>query len=138
MNASAQYGVGDTSFNAAGGVDGILKLVEDFYHHMCKQSFALEIRAMHPDDLSTSIDKLHRFLCGWLGGPRLYQERYGNINVPAIHSPFSINQSHAEAWLRCMSLAIDEQDYDINFCDYLKQQLAIPVGRILAISNRAQ
>jgi hemoglobin len=32
------------------------------------------IRKMHPDNLEVSVDKLARFLCGWLGGPKLYND----------------------------------------------------------------
>jgi hypothetical protein len=72
---TSQYGVEDASFQAAGGEAGILKLVEAFYRHMDQRSDARVIRAMHPDNLTMSIDKLTLFLCGWTGGPRRYGKK---------------------------------------------------------------
>ena len=66
------YGEGDASYRAAGGFEGLLGLVERFYRKMDELPEAARIRAMHPDDLTVSKDKLARFLSGWLGGPRLY------------------------------------------------------------------
>ncbi len=126
-----QYGIGDASFQAAGGADGIYDLVSEFYRHMDSQYFAKRIRGMHPEDLASSIDKLYRFLCGWLGGPQLYQERYGEINIPAAHFPFQINSDDSVAWLSCMSLAIKKQNYEPEFAQYLLEQLQIPAERIL-------
>lgn len=136
MTASSQYGNGNSSFLAAGGIEGIRKLVENFYHKMDTLAFAKSIRDMHPDDLTTSIDKLALFLCGWLGGPRLYKEKYGAVNIPKIHAPFPIDHPHALAWLECMRLAIDEQDYQPEFCVYLIEQLRTPASRILAYQNK--
>ncbi|MBL1432374.1 MAG: group II truncated hemoglobin [Gammaproteobacteria bacterium] len=137
MKLNAQYGDGDTSFLAAGGIDGIHKLVENFYHKMDTLEFAQTIREMHPADLTLSIDKLALFLCGWLGGPRLYKEKYGTINIPKIHAPFSIDDPDANAWLECMRRAISEQNYADDFCDYLIVQLRIPASRILAYKNKS-
>jgi hemoglobin len=67
-----QYGVGDASYQAAGGEVGIRKLVDDFYDVMEQRPEAQKIRKMHPADLTVSRDKLTLFLCGWLGGPRSY------------------------------------------------------------------
>jgi len=48
------YGIEDASFKAAGGVEGIRKLVEDFYRIMDTLPDATVIRNMHPDDLDVS------------------------------------------------------------------------------------
>ena len=71
------FGQGDASFQAAGGIAGIEDLVERFYRVMSEAPEAAHIRAMHPADLTVSADKLARFLCGWLGGPRRFHEKYG-------------------------------------------------------------
>ncbi len=61
-----QYGVEDTSFRAAGGQDGIFRLVDEFYLQMDTLEEARTIRAMHPEDISGSADKLARFyVAGW-------------------------------------------------------------------------
>ncbi|NOX26906.1 MAG: group II truncated hemoglobin [Gammaproteobacteria bacterium] len=136
MTSPTQYGNSDSSFLAAGGIEGIRRLVENFYHKMDTLAFAKTIRGMHPDDLTSSIDKLSLFLCGWLGGPRLYKEKYGAVNIPKIHAPFPIDDPDARAWLECMRLAISEQDYQADFCVYLNEQLRTPASRILAYQHK--
>ena len=89
-----RYGDGDASFRAAGDVDGITALVDRFYAVMDTLPEAETIRHMHPEDLTVSRDKLARFLCGWLGGPRRYQEKYGSIRIPMVHARFDIGEAN--------------------------------------------
>ncbi|MCX4239791.1 group II truncated hemoglobin [Paraliomyxa miuraensis] len=124
------FGQGDASFQAAGGIEGITALVERFYAWMDALPQAREIRRMHPEDLTTSKDKLARFLCGWLGGPKRYQEVYGPIRIPAVHARFGIGHAQRDAWLECMRRAIDEQPYAEAFKVYLLEQLAVPAERV--------
>ena len=63
------YGVGDQSFQTAGGEPGIRRLVTRFYELMDSLPQAAGIRAMHPGKLTGAVDRLTRFLCGWMGGP---------------------------------------------------------------------
>jgi len=121
-----QYGVADASFNAAGREVGIRRLVECFYAHMDVMSETQHMRAMHPEDLAESIDKIACFLCGWLGGPRLFQKKYGSISIPDVHRHLNIGEAERDAWLMCMQKAVEEQPFDASFKIYLMQQLAIP------------
>lgn len=123
------YGVEDASYRAAGGEAGIRKLVDDFYDVMDQLSEAKKIRAMHPEDLTTSRDKLARFLCGWLGGPKLYTEKYGPINIPQAHKRFEIGSSERDTWLSCMKEALKNQPYAAEFKKYLLEQLYVPAER---------
>ena len=75
----AKFGEGDASFRAAGEIAGIERLVDDFYDIMDGAEFSATIRGMHPVDLEESRDKLARFLSGWLGGPKRYQEKYQTL-----------------------------------------------------------
>jgi hemoglobin len=135
-NIQPAYGFEDASFKAAGGVEGIQKLVEDFYRIMDELPEATVIRKMHPDDLDVSVDKLARFLCGWLGGPRLYQEKYGSISIPAVHAHLVIGEHERDSWLRCMQEAIYLQSYTHDFAEYLLIQLRVPAERILQTSKK--
>lgn len=130
------YGMEDASFKAAGGVEGIRKLVEDFYRIMDTLPDATIIRHMHPDDLDVSVDKLARFLCGWLGGPRLYNEKYGAISIPAAHAHLVIGEHERDSWLRCMQEAISLQAYAPEFADYLFIQLRVPAERIFQTAKK--
>lgn len=124
-----RYGDGDTSFRAAGGETGIRRLVDDFYELMEQLPETQEIRAMHPADLTQSRDKLARFLSGWLGGPRLYHEKYGPIRIPSAHAHLNIGTKQRDAWLSCMHQALEQQPYATRFKVYLIEQLAIPAER---------
>ena len=90
---------------------------------------ARRIRAMHPSDVSVSIDKLARFLSGWTGGPKLYSERYGPIRIPIAHRHLAVDEPERDAWLLCMKKALELQDYPQEFKDFLLQRLSIPAER---------
>jgi hemoglobin len=123
------YGVGDVSYQAAGGEIGIKKLVDDFYDAMERLPEAKKIRNMHPADLTISRDKLALFLCGWLGGPRLYAQKYGPIRIPQVHSHLEIGRDERDAWLLCMREALETQPYAAAFKRYLLEQLYVPAER---------
>lgn len=125
-----KYGFEDTSYKAAGGRQGIERLVDRFYQEMDTLPEAQKIRKMHGADLATVKDKLVLFLCGWLGGPRFFQEKYGSISIPLAHRQFGIGPAERDAWLRCMQVAVDAQPFDPSFKIYLMQQLAIPAERV--------
>ena len=129
------FGKGDASFRQAGGIEGINQLVSDFYTIMETLPQAVVIRAMHPQDLDQSIDKLSRFLSGWLGGPRLYQQKYGSISIPGVHAHLNIGEAEKNAWLDCMKRAIEKQNYSTQFAEYLMTQLAVPAERVVEICN---
>ncbi len=132
------YGFSDNSFKAAGEAAGIRQLVDDFYRLMNELPEAKIIRAMHKDDLTNSRNKLTLFLCGWMGGPKLYHEKYGSINIPRDHSHLAIGEAERDAWLMCMKGAIALQNYTPEFGDYLLAQLRIPAERIFAVAKKPQ
>jgi hemoglobin len=120
------YGIEDVSFQAAGKEVGIRKLVDDFFARMGSDPRFETIYAMHPEDKEVSRDKLARFLCGWLGGPRLYQEKYGGISIPRVHEHLAIATPERDQWLSCMRETVAEQPFDAEFKTYLMQQLFVP------------
>ncbi len=125
-----EYGVGTNSYHAAGGLIGITCLVDDFFSNMETFPESEIIRKMHPQDLTESRKKLTYFLSGWLGGPRLYSENYGGINIPEAHKHLAIGDAERDAWLLCMQKAIDAQQYQDSFKKYLFSQLKIPAERV--------
>jgi hemoglobin len=97
------------AFELLGGEPGIRKLVDRFYDLMDSLPQATTIRAMHPEDLSGSRDKLTWFLVGRFGGPPLYEERVGHPRLRARHMPFAVDDAAADAWMQCMNQALSEQ-----------------------------
>jgi len=128
---SALYGKDDATYIAAGEEAGIRVLVNHFYDLMDTEPSAKPLRLLHAGDLTESREKLTAFLSGWMGGPKLYQQRYGQISIPGAHSHLKIDKSHAEQWLQCMQGALNKTEYPENLKAYLFEQLSIPVNMVL-------
>jgi hemoglobin len=126
----SRYGEGDRSFLAAGGEEGITQLVAHFYEAMSTLPEARRIREMHGEDLALVTDKLKCFLCGWLGGPRLFDEKYGPIAIPRVHSHLKIDANDRDMWLTCMAEALKKMPYEEDFKVYLLRALGVPAERI--------
>ena len=92
------------------GADGIVALVDRFYDTMDTLPEAAKIRRMHRGDLAPIRDKLATFLIGWMGGPGNYTERFGPINMPAMHAPYAIGPAERDAWLTCMHIALADAE----------------------------
>ena len=110
-----------TPYEAAGGIEGITKLVNEFYVNMDTLPEAETIRSMHPTDLTESRKKLTYFLSGWLGGPKLFQQHYGPISIPVFHKQFPIGYEE-----RDLTAALGQ-----SYADYRKRVgMLIPgIGR---------
>jgi len=130
------YGIGDNSYRAAGELEGLTNLVEEFYRNMQELPKVAIVRAMYPLDLSVSKKKLLYFLSGWLGGPKLYAENFGGINIPSFHKSFPIEGKGRDAWMLCMETAIREQPYAEEFKEYLVAQFWVPARRIEQVNDQ--
>lgn len=124
------YGNDMSPYCAAGELAGITSLVDAFYLNMDNFPEAHVIRKMHPEDLTEARKKLTYFLCGVLGGPRLYIDHYGGVNLPDFHSQFPIGTEERDAWMLCMQHAIAVRPYEASFKEYLLARLWIPAERI--------
>ena len=112
---------GPTPFERLGGEPGVRALVDRFYDLMDLEPAFATLRALHPADLQGSRDKLFWFLCGWLGGPNLYIERFGHPRLRARHLPYTIGIAERDQWLACMGLAMQELDVEPGLADRLAQ-----------------
>ncbi|HYG32142.1 MAG TPA: group II truncated hemoglobin [Methylophilaceae bacterium] len=97
-----------TFYELLGGTEQVKALVDRFYDIMDTDPRASGIRAMHPQDLSGSREKLYMFLTGWTGGPQLYIERHGHPFLRRRHLPFSIGESERDQWMYCMVKAMHD------------------------------
>ncbi|MCA3180717.1 MAG: group II truncated hemoglobin [Burkholderiaceae bacterium] len=95
-----------TAFEAIGGEARVRLLVDRFYDLMAIDERFAGIRALHPPMLDASRDKLFWFLCGWMGGPDHYIERFGHPRLRARHLPFPIASAERDQWLLCMAEAM--------------------------------
>lgn len=108
-----------TAFELVGGEEKLRALVDRFYDLMELEPEFAGIRAMHPASTEGSRDKLFWFLCGWMGGPDYFVERFGHPRLRARHLPYAIASSERDQWLRCMAWAM--QDVDVP--EELQQRL---------------
>ena len=95
-----------TPFDLIGGEARVKALAERFYDLMDLEPAYTHLRAVHGSDLLSARDKLFWFLCGWLGGPSHYTERFGHPRLRMRHMPFSIGVLERDQWLACMDQAM--------------------------------
>jgi hemoglobin len=136
--SNKSYGEGDSTFQAVGGKEGLHALVSDFFHFMGTEPQFKRLYDMHPADTELSIDKLYRFLTGWMGSDKLYSQKYGSIQLPRAHMHLDVIDEDKQAWLDCMSMAMDNQGLDADLKEYLLIQLAVPAERIRQVSQARQ
>ena len=110
-----------TPYEVLGGESAVRALVDRFYDLMDLEPALAGIRALHPADLSGSRDKLFWFLSGWLGGPDLYQQRFGHPRLRARHLPYAIGIAERDQWMACMLQAMQEQGVDPALAERLGQ-----------------
>ena len=101
-------GSDDTPFERLGGEAAVRALVDRFYDLMDLESAYAALRALHPATLDGSRDKLFWYLCGWLGGPKHYIERFGHPMLRARHLPYAIGNTERDQWMACMTQALRE------------------------------
>lgn len=97
-----------TPFEWIGGEARVHALVERFYDLMDLEPDYRALRAAHGSELADARQKLFWFLCGWLGGPNHYIERFGHPRLRARHMPFRIGIVERDQWLACMDQAMGE------------------------------
>jgi hemoglobin len=111
---------GPTPFEMMGGEAQVRALVDRFYDLMDLEPAYAALRQVHHESLDKARDKLFWFLCGWLGGPQHYVERFGHPRLRARHLPFVIGIKERDQWLACMAQAMREEQVD----ETLAQRLA--------------
>lgn len=112
MSAESGDAAAPTPFDLLGGEPAVRQLVDRFYDLMDLEPAFTALRALHPEALEGSRDKLHWFLCGWLGGPQLYVEKFGHPRLRARHLPYSIGIAERDQWMACMTQAMRESHID--------------------------
>lgn len=98
----------DTPFEWIGGEEKVRALVDRFYDLMDLEPGYRELRAAHGTELERARQNLFWFLCGWLGGPQHYTDRFGHPRLRMRHMPFKIGIQERDQWLACMDQAMGE------------------------------
>jgi hemoglobin len=110
-----------SAFDWIGGEAAIRTLVDRFYDLMDLEPGYLELRTVHGFTLADARDKLFWFLCGWMGGPQHYIERFGHPRLKARHMPFKIGILERDQWLACMDQAMGEVQVDADLRARLRE-----------------
>lgn len=114
------WGDAETPYLEIGGEDGARELSDAFYDIVEEQSPTL--RAMLPANTRNTRQKFFMYLSGWLGGPPLYEQKWGHPRLRMRHMPFPIGDSEAEEWMRCMNLAIERSGVGADLADFLRER----------------
>jgi hemoglobin len=93
------------------GEENIFKMMEDFYGELEQSS----LRGLFPADMVAASQKSAAFFVGLLGGPPLYQQRYGSPMMRARHLPFAIDEAARQEWLACFERVLDQASQKYNF-----------------------
>jgi hemoglobin len=121
---SAGSDAAGTPFERLGGEAAVRALVDRFYDLMDLEPVYAGMRALHPQSLDGSRDKLYWFLCGWLGGPSHYVQRFGHPMLRARHLPYAIGLAERDQWLACMAQAMRELAVDPALASRLAEAFA--------------
>ena len=88
------------------GAEGFTRLVAAFYRQVPQDDL---LGPMYPaQDLPGAEQRLRDFLIGRFGGPQTYIEQRGHPRLRARHSPFPIDQTVRDRWMRLMNNAFGE------------------------------
>ncbi len=84
------------------------------------------LRPLYPDaDLGPAEERLRLFLMQYWGGPTTYGELRGHPRLRMRHAPFSVGPIERDAWLRAMTLAVDEAELATDHRRQLLEYLAM-------------
>ena len=117
----------DRTPEGALGHDASMALAMRFYDHMDAHEPALV--AVHRQDEPGKVAAIVRqrfsaFLVEWLGGPPIYSSENGHPRLRMRHANVAVGIELRDAWLRCMSAALDHPSVDEDVRGYLTLRFA--------------
>ena len=92
------------------------------------------IAHMFPKDehaLRAASQRNAEFMCGMLGGPKIYQQKYGPPQMRQRHLPFAIDEAARQEWLRCYRTAFLQSE-GLGLLPEEQQQLLAWIARFSA------
>jgi hemoglobin len=115
-------------YDLVGGEAGVRKLVETFYDIIEFEPEGRLLHVLHLRGHGVAHSRIEQFnfLLGFFGGPRVYIEKYGHSDVRHLHEHVEINAEAKDAWLNCMSIAIDRVGLPAD----TKARLMVPFTRV--------
>jgi hemoglobin len=121
----------DTLYDRIGAAR-LREIVQTFYPLVKAHPLLTDL---FPENLSETMNKQEAFLTGFLGGPPLYHQTYGNPMLRYRHREFSITRERAKAWFECFTDAVNSVDLPLE----TRQELLEAVARTAAaMVNRVE
>ena len=92
------------------GEETFVTLVDRFYAGVADDP---TLRRLYPEeDLGPAAERLRLFLIQYWGGPHTYSDQRGHPRLRMRHAPFKIGPIERDAWLRCIRIAVDEENLE--------------------------
>jgi len=114
------------------GAQKLSELIEAFYRRVAKHPDLIPI---FPEDLKETVRKQIQFQTQYLGGPNLFSDEHGHPMMRARHMPFKITPDRAQAWLECMSEAMDEVGLEGKLRETYYQRLVLTAHHMINAQN---
>jgi hemoglobin len=110
---SIEPGPPQTLYDAIGGEPTFRKLIGRFYELVEVDEV---LRPLYPEeDLGPAEERLRLFFMQYWGGPQDYAELRGHPRLGMRHFPFKIGLTARNAWLRAMTIALDESGIEDDY-----------------------
>jgi len=117
MTPTQPWGDEQNPYIEIGGDEKVRQLAEVFYDTIEAESPIL--KELLPSNTSKTREKFFMYLSGWMGGPPLYEMKWGHPQLRRRHFPFKIGEHEAQEWMRCMRLAME----DVGLAEPLRNYL---------------
>jgi hemoglobin len=111
----------DTLFEWLGGEAKLKALIERFYDLMDLEPAYARLREVHGAGLDAARQRTFWFLCGWMGGPQHYTDRFGHPRLRARHLHVPIGVRERDQWLACMDQAMGDMGLDEKLRSHLRE-----------------
>lgn len=118
----------NTIYEAIGGAERVRSIVESFYPKV--QADPL-LGPIFPEDIRPVMEKQYMFLSQFFGGPSLYSDEYGHPMMRGRHLPFPVTPERAEAWLDCMSRALEDNGIEGELKALIMNRLSGPAHHFI-------
>ncbi len=109
------------------GPDAAVALAKRFYDHMDANErvlVAVHRTDEHGNAAPITRERFTKFLVEWLGGPSLYSAENGHPRLRMRHHRVPVGLELRDAWLRCMTAALDDPSVDDETRGYLGRRFA--------------
>lgn len=99
------------------GAETLSAIVAGFYRRVPGDPILAPMYPRH--DLAGAEHRLRSFLVYRLGGPPDYLHERGHPRLRMRHAPFVVDRAARDRWVELMTAAIDEQQVEARYRDYL-------------------